>query len=161
MIAKLNIKKLAFLTIFFLGTFTSCQIIKPEKKYVIGFSQCTSGDTWRKTMEAEMKREAGFHPALELIIRDAKGNNELQISQIEAFISQKIDLLIVSPNEAAPITPVVEKAFTLGIPVIIVDRRTTSSLYTAYVGADNYKIGYTAGLNFVEELNGKGKIIEI
>ncbi|WP_241739212.1 substrate-binding domain-containing protein [Pontibacter beigongshangensis] len=76
-------------------------------------------------------------------------------------MEQEVDLLIVSPNEAEPITPVVEEAFSKGIPVIVVDRKTSSSMYTAYVGANNYQIGKLAGEYVAKLLNGKGRIIEV
>jgi ABC-type sugar transport system substrate-binding protein len=72
-----------------------------------------------------------------------------------------VDLLIVAPNEAAPITPVVEEAYNKGIPVIVVDRRILSDKYTAYVGADNYEIGKSVGKYVANMLNGKGTVIEI
>ena len=77
------------------------------------------------------------------------------------LINQKIDLLIVSPNEAAPITPIVEKAFEKGIRVIIVDRRTLSQNYTAYVGASNYEVGSSAATFANSILKGKGNVLEI
>lgn len=132
-----------------------------DKQYVIGFSQCTAGDAWRKAMHVEMKRELSFYPNMELIIKDAENSNVKQVEHIEAFIAQDVDLLIVSPNEAAPITPIVEEAFEKGIPVIIVDRRTSSPLYTAYVGANNYEIGKLAGNYIAKTLNGKGNILEV
>jgi ABC-type sugar transport system substrate-binding protein/DNA-binding response OmpR family regulator/nitrogen-specific signal transduction histidine kinase len=132
-----------------------------EKKYIIGFSQPTEGDAWRRAMHEEMEREVAFHPGFILQIKDAKNSSSLQIEQIREFIAQGVDLLIVSPNEAAPITPVVEEAFEKGIPVIVVDRKTNSSLYTAYVGADNFQIGKLAGEYVAKLLEGKGKIIEV
>jgi signal transduction histidine kinase/AraC-like DNA-binding protein len=146
--------------VFFFVPFACLEEGKVEK-YVIGFSQCTGADAWRKTMHDEMLRELAFHPDLNLIIEDAKGDNDLQVSQIRGLIERDVDLLIVSPNEAEPITPVVEEAFTKGIPVIVIDRKTTSDLYTAYVGADNYEIGETAGEYVADLLKRKGKIIEI
>ena len=56
-----------------------------------------------------------------------------------------MDLLIVAPNEAAAITPVVEKAYRQGIPVVVIDRKILSDKYTAFVGADNYEIGKDGG----------------
>ncbi len=123
-----------------------------EKSYKIGFSQCVTEDAWRKQMHEEMYRELSFHPNLELTILDAKSNNETQVSQINDLIESGIDLLIVSPNEADPITPAVEKAFNNGIPVIVIDRRTSSDLYSAYVGADNLVIGQIAG-HYIKNLN--------
>lgn len=128
---------------------------------MIGFSQCTGGDVWRKTMHEEMRREASFYPDVELQIKDAENSSDTQIRHIREFISQGVDLLIVSPNESKPITPIVEEAFEQGIPVIIVDRRTASSLYTAYVGANNYEIGQLAGNYAATLLGGKGKVVEV
>lgn len=129
--------------------------------YKIGFSQCTAGDAWRLAMHEEMKRELSFHPKISLEIKDAQNSNELQIQQINEFLASDIDLLIVSPNEAEPITPIIEKAYQQGIPVIIVDRKTTSDQYTAYVGADNHEIGVTAGRYAATLLKNGGNILEI
>jgi signal transduction histidine kinase/DNA-binding response OmpR family regulator/ABC-type xylose transport system substrate-binding protein len=141
--------------------FFSCSTKQEEKQYVIGFAQCTGGDAWRKAMHDDMERELSFYPGYELVIKDAKNSTSLQQEHIREFFEQKVDLLIVSPNEAEPVTPLVEEAFEQGIPVIIVDRRTASSLYTAYVGANNYEIGELAGNYVAELLEGKGRIIEV
>ncbi|MCB0636797.1 MAG: substrate-binding domain-containing protein [Lewinella sp.] len=132
-----------------------------EPTYLIGFSQCTGNDAWRRTMQEDMARELAFHPEVKLITLDAEGDNDRQVKQVRELLEKEIDLLIVSPNEAAPITPVVEEVFNKGIPVIIVDRRTTSPLYSAYVGADNYQIGYIAGHYAANQLGSIGNIMEI
>jgi signal transduction histidine kinase/DNA-binding response OmpR family regulator len=134
---------------------------KESKQYTIGFSQCTGADDWRKTMQASMYRELSFNPEIRFIMKDAGGQSHKQIQQIDELISQDIDLLIVSPNEAQPITPIVEKAYQTGIPVIILDRRTNSDQYTAYVGADNAEVGQIAGAYTNTLLKGSGKVIEI
>ncbi len=112
-------------------------------------------------MLASMNQELSFNPDVEFIVKDAEGNSDKQVKQIQELINQQIDLLIVSPNAAQPITPVVEKAYQLGIPVIVVDRRTASDQYTAYVGADNVEVGRTAGMYANSLLKGSGKAIEI
>jgi signal transduction histidine kinase/DNA-binding response OmpR family regulator len=134
---------------------------KESKQYTIGFSQCTGNDDWRKTMQESMYRELSFNPEINFIMKDAGGQSQMQITQIEALIEQNVDLLIVSPNEAEPITPIVEKAYQNGIPVIILDRRTNSDQYTAYVGADNVEVGQIAGAYTNTLLKGTGKVIEI
>ncbi|HKK41731.1 MAG TPA: substrate-binding domain-containing protein, partial [Bacteroidales bacterium] len=90
----------------------------PGPKMVIGFSQCTMIDEWRKNMVEEMKREITFFRDynIELIVKDAGDNNEKQIADINDLVSKGIDLLIVSPNEAEPLTPTVEKVYNKGIP---------------------------------------------
>lgn len=104
-----------------------------EVRYVIGVSQC-SDDEWREQMNKEICREALFYPGVKVEILTAKDNNTRQIADIESFIREGVDLLIVSPNEADAITPVIEKAYDKGIPVVLVDRKIHSDKYTAYVG---------------------------
>lgn len=132
-----------------------------NRAFRIGFSQRTEADTWRKTMLADMQRELTFSPEVEFLVEDANGQSRQQVTQIQRLINQPVDLLIVSPNAAQPITPIVEKAYQQGIPVIIVDRRTASDQYTAYVGADNVEVGRTAGEYAHSLLRGRGKVIEI
>ena len=145
----------------FLILLFSCQGEQNSRKYKIGFSQCTGLDAWRRQMLVSMRGELVFYPEMELLYRDAENSSERQIGDIEYFIDNKVDLLIVSPNETDPITPVVEKAFQSGIPVIMVDRKINSSMYSAYIGANNYEIGKLAGNYIADLLNGKGSIVEI
>ncbi|HKJ42787.1 MAG TPA: substrate-binding domain-containing protein [Sunxiuqinia sp.] len=132
-----------------------------EKQFVVGFSQCTSGDLWRQTMQRLMEIEISFHPDMKLEIKDAHDNNDNQIRQIQEFLDEGIDLLIVSPNESAPITPIVEKVFKKGIPVIVVDRKVYTESYSAYIGGNNYVIGQEAGKYAAKLLHGNGKVVEI
>ena len=112
-------------------------------------------------MNNEIVREALFYDGVEVEIRTAKDNNRNQIADIKYFIDKKVDLLIVAPNEAAAITPVVEKAYRQGIPVVVIDRKILSDKYTAFVGADNYEIGKDVGQYILNRLHGKGKVLEI
>ena len=134
-----------------------------EKKIVIGFSQCTMVDEWRKTIVEEMQREISFYRNYNItfIVKDAHDDNNQQIKDIKDLILLGIDLLIVSPNEAQQLTSTVEEVFDKGIPVIVIDRKINSSKYTAYIGADNLSIGNEAGYFAEELLKGKGNILEI
>ena len=137
---------------------TGCKEDTPH--YVIGMSQC-SDDSWRHKMNDEILREAMFYDGVSVEIRSAHDDNKKQIEDIRHFIDKKVDLLIVAPNEAAPITPVVEEAFDKGIPVIMVDRKILSDKYTAFMGADNYEIGREVGNYLAAKLGGKGNIVEL
>ena len=138
--------------------FTSCA--NHEQNFIIGVSQC-SNDEWRSRMNEEISREALFYPNLKVEIRTAKDNNREQIEDIEEFIAKGVNLLVVSPNEAKAITPVVEKAYDRGIPVVLVDRKIASDKYTAFVGGDNYLMGKQIGTYMANRLDGKGKIVEL
>lgn len=140
------------------GILMSCT--QKHTRYRIGVSQC-SDDEWRHKMNDEIVREALFYDGVEVEIRTAKDNNRNQIADIKYFIDKKVDLLIVAPNEAAAITPVVEKAYRQGIPVVVIDRKILSDKYTAFVGADNYEIGKDVGQYILNRLHGKGKVLEI
>ena len=140
-----------------------CLACQRERKprYIIGVSQC-SEDLWRQTMNEELKREVALYQAdAEVLIRSVKDDTPKQIADIEWFIEQKVDVLVVSPNESEACTPVIEKAYQQGIPVILVDRKIATESYTAYVGANNYQIGKEAGLYAIGVLKGKGNIAEV
>ncbi|TGE23935.1 helix-turn-helix domain-containing protein [Hymenobacter aquaticus] len=138
-----------------------CTHSAPPPKYRIGFSQCTNGDAWRQAMLAGMKKELSFYPEVSFTIKDARYNSALQEQQIKELLRQGIDLLIVSANEAEPVTPIVEEVYNRGIPVVILDRRTTSKLYTAYVGGNNVEVGRTAGNYAASLLKQRGQVLEV
>ena len=144
--------------ILFILALTSCKRDTP--RYVIGMSQC-SDDSWRHKMNDEILREAMFYEGVSVEIRSAHDDNRRQQEDIQYFIDKKVDLLIVTPNEAAPITPIVEEAFDKGIPVIVVDRKILSDKYTAFMGADNYEIGREVGKYLAAKLGGKGNVVEL
>lgn len=155
------IKHLFFSIIVFivLHAFSSCQQIQ-KKKVVIGVSQC-SDDLWRQTMDDQMQREVSLLQDinLELIIKLVKDDTKQQVKDIEEFISQGVDLLVISPNESKAITEVVQKAYRQGIPVVLVDRKIDTEEYTAYVGADNYEIGKEAAAYTSMILNASGNVV--
>ncbi|WP_177181120.1 hybrid sensor histidine kinase/response regulator transcription factor [Parapedobacter koreensis] len=139
----------------------ACSLVDHKPTYRIAFSQCVGSDAWRQTMLEEMKRELSFYPDVEFIYRDAENSSELQIQQLYELRGMHPDLIIISPNEAEPLTPVVDEIFRSGTPVIVTDRKTASGQYNAYVGADNYKIGYMAGQYLATQLGRRGTISEV
>lgn len=146
-----------FICLIFLG---GCQPDTAKPKYKIGFSQCCD-DPWRDVMNSEMARELAFHPEVKLETLVSNNNSAKQIEQIRELARQKVDLLILSPNEAKPLTPVIEEVYKTGIPVILIDRKTNSELYTAFIGANNYEIGKTAGMYIANQMKNQANIIEL
>ena len=156
----MKIRKYIFLCCFALLACLACQRER-KPRYIIGVSQC-SEDLWRQTMNEELKREVALYQSdAQVLIRSVKDDTPKQIADIEWFIEQKVDVLVVSPNESEACTPVIEKAYQQGIPVILVDRKIATESYTAYVGANNYQIGKEAGLYAIGVLKGKGNIAEV
>src|SRR5215472_8563607 len=85
-------------------------------KHLIGFSQCNLGEPWRVAMNAQVAERAKGFPDIEIAFADAQQDNAKQVADVENFLRQKIDLLMISPNEAKPLTPIVRKVFEAGIP---------------------------------------------
>lgn len=115
------------------------------KTFLIGMSQANKGEPWRQAMNDQIAAAAAQHSELKVVFADAAQNNVKQVADVENFLQQGINLLIISPNEAAPLTDVVAKAYDKGIPVILLDRKVNGDKYTMWIGADNKVIGKEAG----------------
>ncbi len=133
----------------------------PEDPWVIGMSQCNLGEPWRVQMDADVRAAAADHDNLRVIFKDAQNSSLVQRAQVEEFVQQGVDLIIISPKEAAPLTRPVAEAYRGGTPVIVLDREVQGEEYTTFIGADNVRIGREAGRWISEQLGGTGKIIEL
>ena len=133
----------------------------PENPWVIGMSQCNLGEPWRVQMNADVEKAAEEIPEVKVIYKDAQNDTLKQRAHIEEFTSAGVDVLIVSPKEAAPLTPPIAKAFKKGIPVIVLDRRVVGDQYTCFIGANNKLIGEAAGKWIAKTLNKKGNVVEL
>lgn len=138
-------------------TLTGCQ---QEKKWRIGVSQCSSDD-WRDKMNGEIDREMLFHEDAEVEIRSADDNCRRQIDDLRYFADNGFDIIIVSPNEADSLTPVIKEIYDRGIPVIIFDRNIYGDSYTARIGADDVGLGRAAARFALSETGHEPKALEI
>ena len=154
----MQMKQWLYILIFTL-LFSACSD-NNTKKYVIGVSQC-SEDIWRDKLNDELVMSTYQHDNVSLKFASANDNDKLQKQQIEQFIKEGVNLLIVSPNQIHTISSVIDKAYDAGIPVILFDRKTDSKKYTAFIGADNYEAGHEMGLFIAHQLGGKGNVVEI
>lgn len=136
----------------------SCRGKEAHKRFVVGVSQC-SEDTWRDKLNEELRIAATYYD-VDLQIKSANDDVRLQTEQIDRFVEQGVDLLVVAPGQVT-ISPAIDKAYEKGIPVIIFDRRTRSNKYTAYIGADNHDIGASMA-EFMANANTAGtKVVEL
>jgi len=132
-----------------------------EHKWTIGMSQCNLGEPWRVQMNADIRKAAEEHPEITVIFKDAQNDNLRQVAHVEEFVRAGVNLIIISPKEAAPLTRPVADAYGRGIPVIVLDRRVLGDRYTCFIGADNRKIGRAAGRWIAALLGGKGTVVEL
>lgn len=131
-----------------------------RKTYRIGISQCSSDD-WREKMNEEVLREAILHDDVEVVILSANDNSRKQIEDLEYFLKNDFDAIIVAPNEAEPLTHEVRKIYESGIPVIIFDRNINDTTYTQRISVDNERIGQLAAKYAVTLIPDSLRVIEI
>ncbi|MFF5182070.1 substrate-binding domain-containing protein [Micromonospora sp. NPDC000316] len=165
---------LALLVTGTLLTTTGCTVEKPSddagearacgtgKDFLIGMSQANNAEPYRQVMNNDVQTAAKEVPGFRVVVSDAAQDNSKQVADVENFLTQRINLLIISPNEAKPLTAVVKKAYDRGVPVIVLDRKVEGEAYTAFIGGDNVAIGKAAGEFYATTLlPGGGKVIEI
>ncbi|MGB7395485.1 MAG: substrate-binding domain-containing protein, partial [Pricia sp.] len=152
---------LCVLGILAIACLSSCARTSAEEKVYIGFSQAMTNDDWRRSMNEAMRLKASLDSNIDLVISDANYEVSTQIRQIEEFISDSVDVLVVSPIQSKPITPVVQKAIDAGIPVLVVDRKTEDQSYTSYLGADNIEVGRNAAKVIATNTQNPLRIVEI
>lgn len=141
---------------------------KPAPKHVrIGYSQCNRGEPWREQMDRDIRAACDEHTQIILLPRDAQNEVQRQIDQVQEFIAQHVDVIIISPKDTS-LTGAVAEAYKAGIPVIVLDRKVEGDQYTTFIGADNRKIGAEVGKWIVARLGGKdnpasarGNIVEL
>lgn len=153
-----TMKNIAYvLSLLMLTLMTACS---DRKEYVIAMSQC-SEDIWREKLNTEMLAGTYLYDNVTLRVASANDDNVRQTEQINGFVNDGVDILIVAPNQMNTVTPAIENAYNKGIPVILFDRKTGSDKYTAFIGADNVKMGRTMGEYIASRLGGKGRVLEI
>ena len=133
-----------------------------DGKFVIGYSQSNNAEPYRAQLNLQLQHYVKQYPNLKLLpITDAHQDSSTQVRQVQQFISQKVDVLIVSPNEPAPLTPPVEQACAAQIPVIILDRSVNTDCYTTFIGGDNVQAGKLAGELTAKLLPSGGNVVEL
>lgn len=140
--------------------FLSSALAAAEPRWTIGISQCNLGEPWRVQMNNDLRTAGEKHAELKLVFKDAQNDTLRQRAHVEEFVGAKVDLLIISPKEAQPLTQPVAQAMAAGIPVIVLDRKVAGDAYTCFIGADNRLIGQAAGA-WIARTVGAGKAVEL
>lgn len=136
-----------------------------DKVWTVGFSQVTTIEPWRVQFNKDIEAEAALHKNVKLLVADAEDKTEKQVADVQNFIRQQVDLLLISPKESAGLTPVVIETIDAGIPVIVLDRNVETDKIKQWIGGDNVVIGDAVAAYALEQLGGAGKasgnIVEI
>jgi ribose transport system substrate-binding protein len=135
---------------------------KTSGPFVVGYSQSNNAEPYRAQLNLQLQYYIKKYPDLKLLpIADAQQQSSKQVSQVQQFIQQKVNVLIVSPNEPDPLTGPVQQACNAKIPVIILDRSVNTTCYSAFIGGDNYVAGKKAGELAAKDLPNGGNVVEL
>ena len=119
----------------------------------IGFSGPAADHGWLGAINSAAIAEAEKYDDVELIVAEGTNDANLQISQVETFITDQVDAIVLLPTDGAALTEVAIKAMEAGIPVINVDREFSSTFAARVtVLGDNYGMGVSAGTYICEKL---------
>lgn len=126
---------------------------------VIAFAQDTLNNDFRRAQVYEVRDAVAKYPQIRFVYSDAKGRTSLLIRQIERFIRDRVDLLIVGTNDENAVVPILSKAYNRGIPVIVLDRGINSQDYTTFIHSDNILIGKIGAEHIAKQLRNKGTVL--
>jgi ribose transport system substrate-binding protein len=125
-------------------------------KVVIGFSAPAADHGWMGSITASAQSVAEQYDDIELRVAEGTNDVNVQISQVETFINDGVDAIVLLPFDGAAMTPVALKAMDAGIPVINVDREFDDpNAARVTILGDNYGMGVSAGKFVCDNLDGK------
>ncbi|MCF4122283.1 substrate-binding domain-containing protein [Antribacter sp. KLBMP9083] len=125
----------------------------PGDTVVIGFSAPAADHGWMGAITAAARAEAENYDDVELRVAEGTNDVNLQISQIQGFINDGVDAIVLLPFDGAALTEIATEAMDAGIPVINVDREFSSPFAArATVLGDNYGMGVSAGTYVCEQV---------
>ena len=157
---RATVRSLLYLILFSLMQ-VSCEQANSHGLFRIGVSQC-SGGHWRLKQNHEMLRELLLQEHATMELRCAEDDIQKQIADIQYFIDEKVDILVVSPHDTEALNDIIAKAYRQGIPVLLFDRQINDDSYTAFVGGDNVGVGKLMAAYIATRLpERRGKVIEI
>jgi ribose transport system substrate-binding protein len=121
----------------------------------IGFSGPAADHGWLGAINSAALAEAEKYPDIDLQVAEGTNDANLQISQVEGFINDGVDAIVLLPTDGAALTEVAIQAMEAGIPVINVDREFSSTFAArATILGDNYGMGVSAGTYICEQMDG-------
>ncbi len=126
--------------------------------YTVGFAQDTMGNDWRVAQVREVEEGFKDKENIRFFYTNGKSNTAMQVMNIEDMIRANVDVIISSPRDAKVMTPVIEKAYDKGIPVVLLSRTIESDKYTTFIHPKNTLIAKQAADFIAEKLGGKGKV---
>jgi ribose transport system substrate-binding protein len=131
-----------------------------DSKITIGFSQTCFNHPWRTAMIDSAKAEVARHPGVELVVLDGNCDVAKQSNDVDDLVARGVDAIILSPVESAGLAPAAGRVMAAGIPLVVLDRDVPAEK-TVFIGQSNVEMARDTAEQMIEDLGGKGKIVEI
>jgi len=129
---------------------------KQGKQVTIGFAAPAADHGWIAAITKNAKAQADQYK--DVTFKATEGTNDVnqQIAQVESLVNDKVDVLVILPHDGKALTSAGQEAMDAGIPVINLDRVfDTPTAARMWIGGDNYRMGYNAGLYIAEQMKSK------
>lgn len=133
-----------------------------DEKKIIGVAQCHMNTPYRVALTTELSaaaQAAGYN--WEFIFTDGKNDPTTQIDNVQDLIASDVDIVLMAPAQAAPLTPVAGEVLEANIPLVLVDRTITNDDYTSFVGGDNINAGRVVGQWIVDTYGTDKEVIVV
>ena len=149
---------LLVLALSMLLALTACSTSQKSDKVKIGVTLMDFSTEFGIGLKDYMTAKADAMGDVELTVVDAGGDAAKQLQQVETFISQKVDAIIMQPQEQEACSPAIDKAKAAGIPIINCNSLTITEP-DAYVGSNDSESAEIAMTYIAEQLGGKGNVL--
>jgi len=134
-------------------------VLDPKKTYRIGFVFHGFNHSWLVSLADTAAWEAARHPNVQIDVIDAQYDDNKMAQVIDTWVTKKYDGIVLWPQREAPMGPPVDRAIAAGIPVVSVDRRTSSDKVSSEVTGNFYANGVQQGMYLNEVLKGQGNLV--
>jgi inositol transport system substrate-binding protein len=131
---------------------------RKEGEILIGFSSRDLSAEYTAKLSEAIVAYAQTKPGVKVVMVDAQSDVQKQFSQVENFVAQKVDAIILNPCELEASTPAVDYVKKAGIPLVLVNQ-TTKSAGDSYIGSNDFEAGRMAMEAIAKKLNGQGGVL--
>jgi inositol transport system substrate-binding protein len=143
-----------------LAFLSGCKKAEPRKEgeILIGFSSRDLSAEYTAKLSEAIVAYAQTKPGVKVVMVDAQSDVQKQFSQVENFVAQKVDAIILNPCELEASTPAVDYVKKAGIPLVLVNQ-VTKSPGDSYIGSNDFEAGRMAMEAVAKKLNGQGGVL--
>jgi inositol transport system substrate-binding protein len=152
---------LFLIAVMLLGVLSACAPAASggDEKITIGVSMLFD-DLWLTTLRDAMTEYAASQPNVELVMVDSKEDVATQLAQVENFVTQKVDVIVLIPANTDAADPMTKAAQDAGIPLVYVNRIPSNlPKGVSYVGSDSIQAGIMQAEWLADKLGGKGNVV--